>query len=160
MLCQMLVISARQKGLSSCKLIRYNDGKRITEIIWLQKLLFILAICLTISIASESRSSSSSLPDPLEAGWLGKKVCELLHEDEKQRIVRCTFPPGVGHEKHYHDPHFGYTLAGGMVRITDAKGTREATIKTGDTHLSNGTPWHQIVNIGETTIVYLLVETK
>lgn len=149
-----------QLGLSSSRLISYNDRKLITEIIRLQKFLLLLAICFTSSIVSDTHTSSSSLPDPLAAGWQGMKVCELLHEDEKQRIVRCTFPPGVGHEKHYHDPHFGYTLAGGKVRITDAKGTREATIKTGDTHLSNGTPWHEIVNIGETTIIYLLVEAK
>lgn len=122
--------------------------------------LFLLTLCLTFPVASQSHSSSSSLPDPLEAGWQGNKVCELLHEDDKQRIVRCTFPPGVGHEKHYHDPHFGYTLAGGKVRITDAKGSREVTINTGDSHLSNGTPWHEIVNIGDSTIVYLLVEAK
>jgi quercetin dioxygenase-like cupin family protein len=120
----------------------------------------VMSIVLGLVLQTTHRADNQTLPDPLEAGWLGKKVCELLHEDEKQRIVRCTFPPGVGHEKHYHDPHFGYTLAGGKVRITDAKGTREATIKTGDTHLSNGTPWHEIVNIGESTIVYLLVEAK
>lgn len=119
-----------------------------------------MTLCLTSSLAADSQTSNSKLPDPLAAGWQGKNVCELLHEDEKQRIVRCTFPPGVGHEKHYHDPHFGYTLAGGTVRITDARGTREATIKTGDTHLSNGTPWHEIVNIGDTTVIYLLVEVK
>ena len=126
----------------------------------LSTLTLCLTLCLKLSLAADSHSSNSKLPDPLAAGWQGKKVCELLHEDEKQRIVRCTFPPGVGHEKHYHDPHFGYTLAGGTVRITDARGTREATIKTGDTHLSNGTPWHEIVNIGDTTVIYLLVEVK
>ncbi len=54
------------------------------------------------------------IPDPLEAGWKGKPVCEKIHEDKKQRILRCTFPPGVGHE---------------------------------------------VLNIGETTATYLIVET-
>ena len=123
-------------------------------------LTLIMSIALGLVLQTTHRADDPILPDPLEAGWLGNKVCERLLEDDKQRIVRCTFPPGVGHEKHYHDPHFGYTLAGGEVRITDAKGTREATIKTGDTHLSKGTPWHEIVNIGETTVVYLLIEAK
>ena len=102
-----------------------------------------------------------SLPDPLEAGWQGKKVCEKLHEDDKQRILRCTFAPGIGHEKHYHAPNFGYTIQGGTVKITDANGIREVTIKTGDSHVSpDGTPWHEIVNVGDTTIIYLVVEVK
>ena len=88
-------------------------------------------------------------------------MCEKLHEDNKQRILRCTFPPGVGHEKHYHAPNVGYTIQGGTVRITDASGTREVTIKTGDFHKSpNGTEWHEIVNTGDTTIIYLVVEVK
>ena len=102
-----------------------------------------------------------SLPDPLQAGWQGKPVCEKLHEDEKQRVLRCTFPPGVGHEKHFHAPNFGYTITGGTVKITDATGTREVTINTGDSHLSpEGTEWHEIVNVGDTTIIYLVVEVK
>ena len=38
----------------------------------------------------------------LEAGWQGEKVCEVLVENESVRTLRCTFPPGIGHEKHYH----------------------------------------------------------
>ena len=100
------------------------------------------------------------LPDPLAAGWQGKPVCEKLHEDQLQRILRCTFPPGVGHERHYHSAHFGYALAGGQVRITDQGGTRDVTFETGSTSVSRGIAWHEIVNIGESTIVYLLVEPK
>ena len=120
------------------------------------KTLILLVLAGTIGIAN-----AEDLPDPLESGWKGNKVCEKLHDDEKQRILRCTFPPGVGHEKHYHAPNFGYTISGGKVRITDAKGIREVTIKTGDSHVSpEGTAWHEIVNIGNTTIIYLVVEVK
>lgn len=104
---------------------------------------------------------ANDLPDPLAAGWKGKKVCEKLHEDENQRVLRCTFPPGIGHEKHYHAANFGYTVSGGKVKITDASGVREVTINTGDSHISSkGTPWHEIVNVGDTTIVYLVFEVK
>ena len=117
------------------------------------------ALSLAMSIACVS-INAESLPDPLKAGWQGQKVCEKLHEDDKQRILRCTFPPGVGHEKHYHAPNFGYTLQGGKMRITSASGTREVEIKTGDSHVSQGTDWHEVVNIGDTTVIYLVVEVK
>ncbi len=73
----------------------------------------------------------SELPDPLQAGWQGKPVCERLLEDGGQRVLRCTFAPGVGHERHFHRPHFGYALSGGRMRITDASGVRESVIGTG-----------------------------
>ena len=100
------------------------------------------------------------LPDPLEAGWDGQQVCEKLFEDDSQRILRCTFPTGVGHEKHYHVKHFGYALSGGTMRITDERGTREVELATGSHYSSDGTPWHEVVNVGETTVTYLIVEPK
>lgn len=100
------------------------------------------------------------LPDPLAAGWKGVPVCERLHEDETQRVLRCTFPPGIGHERHYHRPHFGYALSGGRMRLTDATGTREAALVAGSSFTSAGTAWHQVLNVGETTVQYLIVEPK
>ncbi|MEO8501402.1 MAG: lipocalin-like domain-containing protein, partial [Vicinamibacteria bacterium] len=71
-----------------------------------------------------------------------------------------TFPPGVGHERHYHRPHFGYALSGGRVRITDASGVRESVPVTGSIFTSAGVAWHEVLNIGETTVQYLIVESK
>lgn len=100
------------------------------------------------------------LPDPLEAGWKGEKVCEVLSENEEQRVLRCTFPPGVGHEKHYHAPHFGYTLCGGVFEITDETGTREVQVPTGY-HFSNAeVVIHEVLNVGKDTAVFLIVEPK
>ena len=100
------------------------------------------------------------LPDPLQAGWKGEPVCEKLHEDDDHRILRCTFPPGVGHERHFHRRHFGYAISGGRVRIIDASGTRELSLETGSSYSSDGVAWHEIENIGDTTIVYLIVEPR
>jgi len=102
--------------------------------------------------------SGSQLPDPLAAGWNGTTVCEKLHEDNDQRVLRCTFPPGVGHERHYHDKNFGYVLAGGRMRITDASGTREVDLVAGNSYASDGVEWHEVLNVGDNTVVYLLVE--
>jgi len=68
----------------------------------------------------------------LEAGWNNKAVCEVVEENDKVRILKCTFAPDVGHEKHYHNPHFGYT------QITS----------------------HEVLNIGDSTAVFLIVEYK
>ena len=103
-------------------------------------------------------SASAELPDPLAAGWRGKPVCEKLHEDEAHRILRCTFPPGVGHERHFHARHFGYAISGGRARITDSNGTREVDLESGSSFASDGVEWHEVLNVGETTIIYLIVE--
>ena len=105
-------------------------------------------------------ATPATLPDPLGAGWQGKPVCERLHEDARHRILRCTFAPGVGHDRHYHPAHFGYALSGGRMRMTDAEGTREIELKTGSHFRSDGTAWHEVLNVGTTTVAYLLVEPK
>lgn len=103
---------------------------------------------------------ASNLPDPLAAGWRGKPVCEKLHDDARQRVLRCTFPPGVGHERHYHERHFGYAIAGGRMQIVSAAGTREVDLATGSSYASEGVAWHQVLNVGDTTVVYLIVEPR
>ena len=110
--------------------------------------------------AVATNADDSALPDPLQAGWKGVPVCEKLHEDADHRILRCTFPPGVGHERHYHPRHFGYAITGGRVRVSDADGTRELSLETGSSYSSDGVAWHEIENIGDTTIVYLIVEPR
>lgn len=103
---------------------------------------------------------TQTFPDPLEAGWEGKKVCEVLSETKKQRILKCTFPPNVGHQKHYHKPHFGYTLAGSTFKITDSKGTRNVPVATGINWSNTELSEHEVLNVGDSTAVFLIVEPK
>lgn len=76
------------------------------------------------------------------------------------RLLRCTFPPGTGHVRHFHGPHVGYALAGGRTRITDGAGTRQVDLPAGSTWTSEGLAWHEVLNVGETTTSYLIVEAK
>ncbi|MEE4193007.1 MAG: cupin domain-containing protein [Halieaceae bacterium] len=102
---------------------------------------------------------ADSLPDPLAAGWEGESVCECLHRDERVRLLRCTFPPGVGHERHFHPPHVGYVIEGGRMQITNAEGTRVQDVPTGISFSNpEGIPWHEAVNIGDSTASYLMIE--
>lgn len=103
-------------------------------------------------------ADSASLPDALAAGWKGKPACILLSQSQTYRVLRCTFPPGAGHERHFHPANFGYALSGGVMQLTDAKGTRIATIQTGSNFTSAGTEWHEAINVGTTTVAYLIVE--
>ncbi len=113
-----------------------------------------------ISAFGASCTITPSLPGPLKAGWQGEPVCEVLHEDSHQRILHCTFGPGVGHERHFHAPHFGYAIAGGRMRITDNAGVQEIDLPTGSSFTSEGVSWHEVLNVGGTTVIYLIVEQK
>ncbi|WP_420317002.1 hypothetical protein [Ekhidna sp.] len=102
----------------------------------------------------------SNLPDPLEAGWNNQAVCEVIEDNEKVRVLQCVFPPGVGHERHYHDAHFGYTLVGSTFRIKDTTGIREVNVPTGYSFYNEKIEWHEVLNIGADTAVFLIMEPK
>lgn len=107
-----------------------------------------------------SCKSDSEYPDPLDAGWQNEKVCEVVEENEKFRVLKCSFPPGGGHDVHYHSPHFGYALSGSTFRIEDETGVREVELKSGSHFSSDGVKWHKVLNIGDSTSVYLIFEPK
>lgn len=120
-----------------------------------------LPVTLILMLRSiELAAADAPLPDPLQAGWKGAAVCEKLHEDPDQRVLRCSFPPGTGHERHFHARHFGYAIAGGRMRITDENGTREVDLETGSHFASEGVDWHEVLNVGDTTVTYLIIEPK
>jgi len=84
-----------------------------------------------------------------------------LYELDSVRVGRCSFAPGVGHEKHFHVPHFGYVLEGGTMRIRDAAGVEKVvTTTTGKSWSSDKITVHDVLNIGDTTTSYLVIEPK
>lgn len=117
------------------------------------------ALLLTGCVAASAQTAP--LPMALCAGWRGERVCEMLHEDAQVRILRCTFPPGVGHEPHYHPPHFGYLLGeGGTMRIISASGVEDRVLTAGSYFSNDVEARHEGVNVGQTTLHYLIVEKK
>jgi beta-alanine degradation protein BauB len=119
-----------------------------------------------ISLAALGACASASaqvapLPMALCAGWEGERVCELLQEDAQIRVLRCTFPPGIGHELHYHAPHFGYVLEGNSVmRITMASGVVDRPVRAGTSFSNDAELVHAALNVGEETTRYLIIEKK
>ena len=121
-----------------------------------------LALACAMGLCTSALASElPDLPHAFDAGWQGESTCELLYETETVRVGKCVFPPGVGHEKHYHNPHFGYVLEGGKLRITNADGeTSEVRTTTGGSWSSDKITVHEALNIGETTTSYLIVEPR
>jgi beta-alanine degradation protein BauB len=114
-----------------------------------------LAACATAS------AQITPLPMALCAGWQGERVCEQLHEDAMIRVLRCTFPSGVGHERHYHPPHYGYVLDGeSTMRITTDEGVVERPVRAGGSFANDTEIVHEALNIGAETTTYLIVEKK
>jgi len=121
------------------------------------RITFILLAFIFVGCQNEQKQE---LPDPYEAGWEGERVCEILEDNDELRVLRCSFPPGVGHEKHTHQPHFGYTIVGGKFKIEDQDGTREVDIPDNYSWSNDSLNTHQVQNIGNTTAVFLIVEYK
>ena len=44
------------------------------------------------------------------------------------------------------------------MQITDGKGTRTVELQTDSDFYSKGIDWHTVINVGETTVQYLIVE--
>ena len=112
------------------------------------------------AIAAEAPPVQSPLQGAFDAGWHGQKVCELLFDKAQMRAARCSFPPGVGHERHFHAAHRGYIVQGATMRITTAAGTVDRMLKAGDSWWRDGIDWHEAVNIGSETGVYIIVEPE
>jgi quercetin dioxygenase-like cupin family protein len=133
-----------------------DNRKKVTN--QLKKVIDLIASQLGIMISEPD--TGKNLPDALEAGWQGHSVCEVLEETNLIRVLRCSFPPGVGHERHYHPPHAGYTVKGGTMEITSAFGTDTAKAVKGTIFMSSGTDWHHVMNIGDETTEFLIIEPK
>ncbi len=105
-----------------------------------------------------------SLPQEMVVGFISQLADEDVHKalaavsrmDEIapsiQEKVLTEFRSALGK----HD----YAIAGGRMRITDEAGTREVDSPTGNSWTSAGVAWHEVVNVGETTAVYLVIETR
>lgn len=118
----------------------------------MKKLVFLIIFFPFLANAQET------IPDTIEAGWKGKPVCEVLYQDDKIRTGTCTYPPGIGQDRHTHGPYFTYVVSGGTLQVTTMSGTRESTSITGNSGKSDGVKWHELLNVGETTVKFLFIE--
>ena len=59
-----------------------------------------------------------------------------------------------------HPAYLFYVLSGGKAQVRDEKGTREVEIRAGSHVDAPPVPWHEVANIGNTTLQFLNVEKK
>ena len=109
---------------------------------------------------STSTAMSDDVPDALAVEWQGQHPCEKLYEDAEIRAMRCTLQPGAAHVRHSHPGNLVYTISGGKAKVQDDKGTREGQPKTGGFSNNSPNPWHEVTNIGDTTLSFFVVEKK
>jgi quercetin dioxygenase-like cupin family protein len=111
-------------------------------------------------VISTSTAMSEVVPDALAVEWQGQHPCEKLYEDAQIRAMRCTLPPGAVHVRHSHPGHLVYTVSGGKAKVQDDRGTREGQPRTGGFNNNPPTSWHEVANIGDTTLSFMVVEKK
>lgn len=123
--------------------------------------------CLSLMVCFElfmqplaQADGTGALPHAFDAGWKGQKTCTILYETATVRVGQCSFAPGVGHEKHYHNPHFGWVLEGSTMLIQDQTGEHEVVTETGSTWSTSSLTVHEAINSGTTTARYLIVEPR
>ena len=149
------VAESRRKTEDSCCLTDETPTMSARKLI-----VSIAALFVTWSFVVAA-ADTTGLPEAFDAGWQGQNTCELMYETDEVRVGRCTFPPGIGHERHYHVPHFGYVLEGGTLSITNEQGeVRVVETITGGTWATDEITVHNALNIGDTTTSYLIIEPK
>jgi beta-alanine degradation protein BauB len=121
--------------------------------------LSVVFLSITVLVAPGA-AMGEDVPDALSVEWQGQKPCEKLFEDAQVRMSRCTFPPGAMHVCHSHPSHVFYVLSGGKAQVQDEKGTRQIEVRTGSHVDVPPVPWHEVTNVGDTTLQFLVVEKK
>ena len=124
--------------------------------------LSMLPFALLVLVSTSGHAlDNPDLPEAFTAGWEGKKTCEIMYETEEVRVAQCSFPAGTGHEAHFHNPHFGYVLEGGTMRITnELDEIREVETVAGTTWSTSNVTAHSVLNTGDTETRYIIVEPK
>ena len=114
-----------------------------------------VALAATLSVAQ-----AADVPDALSVEWRGNHPCEKLFEDAQVRVARCTFPPGAMHVCHSHPSYLSYVVSGGQAQVQDEKGVRKVNVVAGALADVPPTPWHELINVGDTTLQFVVVEKK
>src|SRR6478736_9824364 len=111
-------------------------------------------------LAAPSAVMADDVPDALSVEWKGKHPCEKLFEDAQVRVARCTFPPGAMHVCQSHPSYLSFVVSGGQAQIQDEKGVRKVNVVAGALADVPPIPWHELTNVGDTTLQFVVVEKK
>jgi quercetin dioxygenase-like cupin family protein len=86
---------------------------------------------------------------------------KVLSENQYIRVVQSTFKPGAKEGMHTHPASWYYVTRPGKLKITYAGGKVELWApKAGESAWMDGEEPHTAVNVGKTTLQYIMVEVK
>ncbi len=89
------------------------------------------------------------------------KNFKVLKENQHLRVVQDTLAPGEKEPVHSHPAGWYYVTMPGVMKVTYADGkTTTWNAKKGEQAWMDAEPAHTSVNVGKTTIQYVLVEVK
>jgi beta-alanine degradation protein BauB len=86
------------------------------------------------------------------------KMAPVL-ENDRVRVLKVTFKPGDSAAKHHHPDHVVYVVNGGKMKLTVDGKTNILDFKTGEAVFLNE-QWHEVENVGESTVDLVVVELK
>ena len=120
-----------------------------------------IAIVAATMLSAPFVANAQDVPDAVSVEWQGKKPCEKLYEDDQIRILRCSLPPGAKHVRHQHPTNFGYILNGAKLLAQNANGMQpQQELETDSIVVSPPVPWHEVTNVGDSTLRVVVVEMK
>jgi quercetin dioxygenase-like cupin family protein len=109
------------------------------------------------------------------AGWFGLLMIIMMEntmkpkdaegkmepalENDRVRVLKVTFKPGDTAARHHHPDHVIYVVNGGKLKLTVDGKTDNLDLKTGEAVFLNE-QWHEVENIGESTVDLVVVELK
>src|SRR6478672_3198557 len=99
-------------------------------------------------------------PTPCQSSGRATTPVKSCSRNAQVLVARCTFPPGAMHVCHSHPSYLSYVVSGGQAQIQDEKGVRKVNVVAGALADVPPTPWHELTNVGDTTLQFVVVEKK
>ena len=117
---------------------------------------FFYSLILATIFSCTGVSSKMLLPEKVSPD-----IYDVLLENEDVKILKVSFPPGVGDNMHDHYPFSFYVIDGGKLQVTLPDG-KVNEMEAGDGfsgHNEKGVR-HKVKNVGEEAVNIILVEHK
>lgn len=120
-----------------------------------------LMINILVALFSVFAFSNMAMAEDYQAAHLASPdQYDLIFENDRVMVLKMELEPGEADIIHRHNNETVYFQTGGKLRIAEQGGeVLEADIPTG--HVMWHQAWvHQVTNIGDTTVVAIIVEDK
>ncbi len=115
-----------------------------------------LFLIFTFFVSCSASKEKSFIPEVVSPD-----VYDVLFENDDVKVLGVTFPPGKGDNMHDHNPITFYVLQGGKGQVTLPDGSvNEREVPTGFVGHNRERQRHQVKNIGQDTLKFIIIEHK